>query len=109
MFFPIYKNKLTHTHTRVCAERIDVTFNNLDSNVPTTIGELSQLEYLVLKSNEFTGTLPTEMGRLTNLGEFIVEEIFTLLLLLLLFLGQGSHNSHSHETTPRPNRNTGYQ
>ncbi len=49
-----------------------VTMLNLDSNqltgsIPTELGNLSNLEFLWLNINQLTGSIPTELGNLSNL------------------------------------------
>jgi Leucine-rich repeat (LRR) protein len=41
--------------------------NELTGSIPTEIGNLSNLGYLYLNNNELTGTIPTELGNLSNL------------------------------------------
>jgi Leucine-rich repeat (LRR) protein len=45
----------------------DGSSNNLTGTIPTELGNLSNLTRLYLSSNELTGTIPTELGNLSNL------------------------------------------
>ncbi|XP_050385345.1 putative receptor-like protein kinase At3g47110 [Argentina anserina] len=42
--------------------------NNFSSNIPTDIGKLSMLGELYLTSNNFSGSIPSSLGNLTMLG-----------------------------------------
>lgn len=48
---------------------LDLSFNSLSGSIPITIGTLTELRYLFLAMNEnyTVGTIPTEIGFLTNL------------------------------------------
>ncbi len=41
--------------------------NNLAGPLPTSLGNLTSLEYLYLRYNQLTGAIPTELGNLANL------------------------------------------
>lgn len=46
----------------------------LSGTVPTELGRLSNLEHLILMNNtQMTGSLPTELGRMTSLTELVVS------------------------------------
>ncbi|HEY9623287.1 MAG TPA: DUF4347 domain-containing protein [Crinalium sp.] len=42
--------------------------NNLSGTIPTELGNLTNLATLALPTNQLTGTIPTELGNLTNLS-----------------------------------------
>ena len=46
---------------------ISMLFNNIEGEIPTSIGQLNNLEVLELSFNKLYGTLPTELGNLQNL------------------------------------------
>jgi Leucine-rich repeat (LRR) protein len=46
---------------------IDLWSNSLTGSIPTELGNLSNLTILSLSSNDLTGTIPTELGNLSNL------------------------------------------
>ncbi len=58
-------NGVTIANDKVVA--IDLGFNNLTGSIPTSIGNLENLESLKLFFNHIEGTLPSEIGNLTNL------------------------------------------
>ena len=47
--------------------RLSLSFNELTGTIPAELGSLSNLERLSLSFNELTGTIPTELGGLSNL------------------------------------------
>lgn len=47
--------------------RIDLCSNGLRGTIPTQLGGLSNLEWLLLGDNELTGTIPPELGTLDHL------------------------------------------
>ena len=48
-------------------EEISLEHNNLSGQIPSELGNLTNLDYLYLDSNQLTGTIPPELGALTNL------------------------------------------
>lgn len=46
---------------------ISMLFNNIEGEIPTSIGQLNNLEVLELSFNKLYGTLPIELGNLQNL------------------------------------------
>jgi Leucine-rich repeat (LRR) protein len=46
---------------------LNLSSNQLTGSIPPEIGNLTNLEWLVLGSNELTGSIPSEIGNLTNL------------------------------------------
>jgi Leucine-rich repeat (LRR) protein len=55
--------------------------SGLQGSLPSEIGNLSLLESLGLSENELTGTIPSELYRLTNLG--ISSKVLEIVDLLL--------------------------
>ncbi len=47
--------------------RLELHNNNLIGSIPTELGNLTNLENLSLNNNELSGSIPTELGNLTNL------------------------------------------
>ena len=48
-------------------DRLDLGYNQLTGSIPPEIGNLTNLTYLNLRSNQLTGSIPPEIGNLTNL------------------------------------------
>ena len=48
--------------------RLDLSNNGLTGSLPSEIGRLTQLSVLMLSDNGLTGSLPSEIGRLTQLS-----------------------------------------
>ena len=46
---------------------LDMSGNQLSASIPTELGNLSNLEFLGLSGNQLTGEIPTELGNLNNL------------------------------------------
>ena len=46
---------------------LDLSDNQLTGSIPPEIGNLTNLTYLSLSSNQLTGEIPPEIGNLTNL------------------------------------------
>ncbi len=46
---------------------LELNFNQLTGSIPTELGNLSNLESLLLSFNQLTGSIPTELGNLSNL------------------------------------------
>ena len=52
--------------------RILLPDKNLVGNIPTSIGNLSQLEFLALGNDPIAGSIPTQVGNLINLKELYI-------------------------------------
>jgi len=50
-------------------DSLNLSNNGLTGTIPPEIGNLTNLIYLRLSSNQFTGNIPSEIGNLTNLTE----------------------------------------
>ncbi len=50
-------------------EWLDFSHNELTGEIPSELGNLSNLEELYLSHNELTGEIPSELGKLSNLEE----------------------------------------
>ncbi|KAB1220960.1 hypothetical protein CJ030_MR3G025349 [Morella rubra] len=48
-------------------QELDVSGNQLDGELPSSLFKCKQLEYITLSSNKFTGRVPEEIGNLTAL------------------------------------------
>ena len=48
-------------------DRLNLTFNQLTGSIPPEIGNLTNLTHLYLYGNQLTGSIPSEIGNLTNL------------------------------------------
>ncbi|KAD4584173.1 hypothetical protein E3N88_21774 [Mikania micrantha] len=48
-------------------ETFDLSFNLLYGSIPSSIGNMSNLKYLALATNNFSGEIPFEIGMLTSL------------------------------------------
>ena len=46
---------------------VSLEYNNLTGTIPTQIGNLSNLQYLYLYGNNLSGSIPTQLGNLSNL------------------------------------------
>ena len=46
----------------------------MTGDIPTELGNLSNLETLVLNENQLTGEIPTELGSLSNLQGLYLNE-----------------------------------
>ena len=53
--------------------RLDVHVNNLTGSIPPELGTLTNLEFLRLYENNLTGRIPPELGTLTNLEELKLD------------------------------------
>jgi hypothetical protein len=47
--------------------RLDLSSNQLSGTIPPELGQLSNLKHLYLNSNQLSGTIPPELGQLSNL------------------------------------------
>lgn len=65
----------TNWHGVTCDENntmvvgVDLNNNNLSGTLPAELGDLSNLTYLNLASNQLSGTIPSELGKLSGLKE----------------------------------------
>ena len=64
---PINTWKYVKLNENGCVDRLELDERRFDGTIPAEIGELSELTYLDLRENFITGTVPTEIGNLTNL------------------------------------------
>ncbi len=81
--------------------------NQLSGQIPSDLGDLSNLEYLTLRDNQLSGNIPSELGNLSNLKNLwlnnnslmgsIPSELGNLSNLTLLELG---HNRLSGNIPP---------
>jgi Leucine Rich Repeat len=47
---------------------LDLSHNNLESTIPSEIGNMKGLQYLLLNDNELSGPIPSDLGRLSELN-----------------------------------------
>jgi Leucine-rich repeat (LRR) protein len=47
--------------------RLSLTYNQLSGNIPSSLGNLANLQYLLLDSNNLSGSIPSSLGNLANL------------------------------------------
>jgi hypothetical protein len=47
---------------------LDLSFNQISGSIPTNLGNLNNLQSLLLNNNQLNGTIPSEFGNLTSLG-----------------------------------------
>lgn len=59
---------------------LEVDQNRFTGQLPVELGGLTRLEHLDLSRNRFTGTLPPEFGNLTCLGKSLGQILFTILV-----------------------------
>lgn len=52
-------------------EYFAMAYNELSGSMPTVLGRMTSLQFLNLKSSQIQGTIPTEIGQLASLGKFI--------------------------------------
>ena len=52
--------------------------NQLKDQIPTELGELTELKHLLLKMNALTGSVPTEFGQFTHLDVLLLEQNYVI-------------------------------
>jgi Leucine-rich repeat (LRR) protein len=57
---------------------ISVDYNNLEGSLFTELGQLSNLQYLNLTSDQLSGTIPTELSKLAFLDTLGLCKLFVL-------------------------------
>ena len=62
----------TDSSGRVIA--LDLSENELSGSIPSELGKLTELKELHLEENELSGSIPPELGKLTELKELHLEE-----------------------------------
>ena len=53
---------------------LKLSYTNLTGSIPPEIGNLTNLRYLYLDDNQLTGEIPPEIGNLTNLTGFYLQD-----------------------------------
>ena len=48
-------------------QQLNLTFNHISGSIPSSLGNLTNLTFLSLSFNQFTGNIPSQLGNLTNL------------------------------------------
>lgn len=56
-----------------CVDYLSLSNNNLIGNIPTQIGNLTNLTTLSLSSNDLSGAIPIEIGNLINLTYLVIS------------------------------------
>ena len=59
---------ITCNPTALCVTRIEFELNNLAGTIPTELGLLTDLVFLGMEQGTTTGTIPSELGGLSNLN-----------------------------------------
>ena len=54
--------------------RLDLSNNELTGEIPSELGNLSNLQDLLLDENQLTGEIPSELGNLSNLQHLILRK-----------------------------------
>jgi len=54
-------------------EIVNVAINSLTGTIPTTLGNLANVQLLHLGDNLFTGTIPSEQGQISSLAYLNLE------------------------------------
>ena len=67
-----WENVVTNDSGRVIS--LDLSFRQLQMQVPPELGNLSMLEELYLNSTDFTGTIPAELGNLSRLERLYLAD-----------------------------------
>ena len=55
------------SYSKYNTDTLDLSYNELTGSIPPEIGYLTNLTYLNLRNNDLTGSIPSEIGNLTNL------------------------------------------
>lgn len=63
---------VTCTNGRV--RSLDLSYNNLNGNLPASLSTLTNLIYLRMYGNQLSGSLPASLGSLTNLQEINLQQ-----------------------------------
>ncbi|XP_055835396.1 MDIS1-interacting receptor like kinase 2-like [Solanum dulcamara] len=53
---------------------MELSDNQLSGSIPTTLGDLTELETLFLHSNQLSGPIPSELGNLKNLNDMELSD-----------------------------------
>ncbi len=60
--------------------------NELTGTIPTELGRLTNLTYLFLTTNNLHGTIPTQLAAIKNLGMLCFALILVLNLMIILLI-----------------------
>ena len=63
----------THTHTHICTAQLEIGTNQLTGTMPTELGKLTLMKDLEVQNNTLTGPIPSEIGLMTSLGKFVLN------------------------------------
>jgi len=53
--------------------KLDLQSNQLSGSIPTSLGKLTELQQLDLSSNQLSGSIPSSLGQLTQLGYLLLS------------------------------------
>lgn len=56
-------------------EKLVISFSKLKGSLPSDLGSLTKLNWVSIQGNEFTGTLPSSVSHWTNLGKLRLIEV----------------------------------
>ncbi|MBE0686707.1 MAG: hypothetical protein IH585_12010 [Anaerolineaceae bacterium] len=59
-------------------EFLDLMFNQLTGSIPPELGKLVKLTGLLIESNQLTGSIPSELGKLDNLRYLLLARNFLI-------------------------------
>ena len=53
---------------------LDLSFNELNSSIPASIGDLTRLSYLNLSNNQLSGSIPSSIGNILKDGNLLLRQ-----------------------------------
>ena len=65
-----WEGVITNAEGRVT--RLSLYDKELSGSIPSSLGQLTKLEYLNLSENDLSGSIPSSLGQLTNLQSLIM-------------------------------------
>jgi hypothetical protein len=51
-----------------------MSFNELTGSIPSVVGRMTNLEFFNMRSSQIEGTIPSELGFLTKLGKWSTDK-----------------------------------
>lgn len=55
-----------------CVTHLELDDNELNGKIPPELGDVTNLQALILKNNRLTGEIPSELSKLSNLRELVI-------------------------------------